>query len=307
MVERRGLDSGMAGVQLPGMEIDDGRLAGGVRVPNPPSRQPVRKHAKVSPAADRQVLSQDPNRGHGKFPKTPSDLIRMSRRIRDAVNVMDYREDARIVNESEGLQDFDGPQRALRYRERGGPESQDFRACDPLDDVQRSPEVLGKLLWGLLVDDLMGIPVAADIMPGGLDFLDDAGRLLGDPSQDEEGGLDLVSGQQLENLQGAVVDPPLVTAPILATDYRLKSLDMVIVLDIDRKRVKDLIGPVRVRAGVRQRNRLGLSGSGRAIHGHCSASLRDRERMAYPRAGVANRPIGANSVGVGLKLNFCCS
>ena len=48
---------------------------------------------------------------------------------------------------------------------------------------------VGKFVRGLLVNYLMGVAVAADLVSGGLDFLDNAGRLLGDPAQDKESGL----------------------------------------------------------------------------------------------------------------------
>ncbi len=67
-----------------------------------------------------------------------------------------------------------------------------FSPVIPSIICQRSPQVLGKFVRSLLVNYLMCVAMAADLVSGGLNFLDDARRLLGNPTEYKESRLDPV-------------------------------------------------------------------------------------------------------------------
>jgi hypothetical protein len=63
---------------------------------------------------------------------------------------------------------------------------------------------------------------------------------LRSPAQEEKGRLGLRFGENIEQPFGVARDPCRQAVPILAIDCRGNSLDLKIVLDVDRHRIRNL-------------------------------------------------------------------
>jgi len=85
----------------------------------------------------------------------------------------------------------------------------------------------------------MAEAMARQLVPSDDDAPHELGMPLRHPPEDEEGCLDVVLGQNLEETLGIAFDPARQAFPIAAINRRCECFDLKIILDVDRHRVGD--------------------------------------------------------------------
>src|SRR5687767_7823994 len=96
----------LAGIYLPGMQVEDCRTPLRVHFLHAILRVCIRKQAKVSPARERKTLSKDLQTTHREFVQTRGDLVRTQRSLHHPVVwVKPDRKDRRIILKLIFLQD----------------------------------------------------------------------------------------------------------------------------------------------------------------------------------------------------------
>src|SRR5215831_4820122 len=117
------LDARLLGIQLPGVYVDERRLAFPVDAANAPAHVSIRKQPEVRTAPQRPVAAGGAGGAHGKFPERPF-AVRANRErepagVRDPVEPVGDGKDARVVSKAALEEDVERPERRLRERKRG--------------------------------------------------------------------------------------------------------------------------------------------------------------------------------------------
>src|SRR5207249_556555 len=86
-------------------------------------------------------------------------------------------------------------------------------ADDVFEDRTALTQVGTELIGRHAVNEAVPVAVRADLMTGGVDLADQTGEVLGDPAEDEEGGVDLTAGQQLQQAARVGLDPAGILVP----------------------------------------------------------------------------------------------
>ena len=75
--------------------------------------------------------------------------------------------------------------------------------------------------------------MTGDLVPACGKLTDQASDTVRHPTENEEGGLDVVFVEQVQQLVRVALDPEGVVVPVRATDAVRKRRDMEVVLDVD--------------------------------------------------------------------------
>jgi len=131
-----------------------------------------------------------------------------------------------------------GPSAAAADREGGRAIAADGHAADIFEQLLAAVHIVAKLVSRLAVGAEMIEPVARQLVP----FSDDASSQVGvafrHPTQDEESRSRRCLTENVEHALGIPLDPPRQRFPTASIDRRRERLDLEIILDIDRQRVR---------------------------------------------------------------------
>ena len=237
-----GLHPRLPRIDLPRMDVDDGRLAlAAIHPAHSPAQVAVGKHAEVGAAAERQVASQERRRRDRKLHEAPpvalANHVREALRVGHSVERVADRKDARIVAESQVEEDVRRPCGAPGEGERRRAIAEDRVADDVLERLLRALHVVAKLLARLLVDDAVSVPVGRHLVARGGDATHDRRMALGVPRQHEKRAVTPRLGEQREDRVRVPLDARLVAIPIGERDHRVEIGDLIPVLDVDGKSV----------------------------------------------------------------------
>ena len=136
--------------------------------PDAEARVPGRQHAQIAPAANGQIRrarkGECRHRIFGNESRGSCDLKWLTRRVGDAVPMMPYWEDARIVPKSQFGQNVERPQTSFRDRKARSAISQDLLTGGLLNTILSARCVLPKLARAEIVNQAMPIGMAGRLM-----------------------------------------------------------------------------------------------------------------------------------------------
>jgi len=145
--------------------------------------------------------------------------------------------DARVVEESRILKDLNGPQGLVRDGVGGCPVADDRDARGVFQDLLGPGHVFLEPCRVLPVDDLVGEPVAGDLVALLMHPTDEVSMTLRDPPEAEKGRLDAVLIEKIEDPQGIVLHERRHEIPLILTDDTGEHMDLEILLYIDAQGV----------------------------------------------------------------------
>src|SRR5213592_1397614 len=137
---------------------------------------------------------------------------------------------AGVVSKTMLHQRVDGP---VRDREAGSAIAQHLFSRDGFEDRLGPLEIFVKLLAIHSIDELVPIAMAGDLMPLRLDRFDEMRKFFGDPAQQEERGLGLIPGENLEDQVRVLLHAKLAAVPALSRNGAAEVFHLEPVLDID--------------------------------------------------------------------------
>src|SRR5215469_659937 len=146
--------------------------------------------------------------------------------------------DARVMSETAGSQNLQGPERILRNGIAGRPVTGRRHPAGIFDGRHGALGVSAEFRRGHLVNRAVCITVTADFVTGGPNGPSGAALMFGHPTQNEESGLHLLLVQQVENARDLLSDAGGVLLPERGVDERLDFRRMKIFFDIDRQGVE---------------------------------------------------------------------
>src|SRR4029077_10010528 len=144
-------ETGLAGIELPGLEIIPHGLA--VIAPQTahrPARISHRQETQITTAAEGQVPSSEAHGGHGDLKDFQAggerESLDKAREFRETVKIMTNRENAGIVEKSFLRENVEGPEAVAHNREGGSTIADDLYAGSVLDEPARAAQIFAKFL-----------------------------------------------------------------------------------------------------------------------------------------------------------------
>src|SRR6185437_3561452 len=254
----------LAGIDLPGVEIENGRtplLA--IDTLEPTTEQRIGQQPEKSAAAARPVASPQSHRRGRHFQQSGRARDeRKPRCLRHPVQVVPDRNDAGtvliacfakfLVRPQGG--GTDGPTRRTIAVHR--------RAADVFQQLLGTNDAFAELSAIDLREPLVPESMTRNLVTRGGDVAHQRGAAFGDPPEREEGCVDAAALEKLEDAPGVGFDPHGPALPIFASNAVFERRDLEIILDIHRHGVGDLPGLGRRRVHLwRSPRRLPRSGS----------------------------------------------
>ena len=232
----------LVGVDFPGMQVEDERLAFAlVDRAQAGARIAIGQQPEVTAARDRQLQRAEPGRRQREFEDPPAvrrrHVLRKARCAGYSVLGVTDREQARVVAKAELEQDVERPQALAGDRVGRGAVTVDGATQEVLEMVLGPCRLGPEHLRRLPVDEFVTVAVTGDFMPGRGDAPDQIGFALGDPAQREERGLDAALGEHRKQPLGVGDHPRFPRLPTRAVDVRKERRHLEPVLDIDGQRV----------------------------------------------------------------------
>ena len=190
-------------VKLPRVEVEHRDRGSGTphRLPQTRTHECRREEPKVTTARHGQAQAENPIGQWWQFKEFVSlsrDPERSRRRVGDAIAVMVYGEDRRIIFVPALAQDIDRPGCLPRDAEGRRAKTQHGRARDLLKRVLALPGILSKALGREAVDARMVPAVGPYLVSGRVDGPDQSGIASRNVTHDEEGGFYFGPGKLIE-------------------------------------------------------------------------------------------------------------
>ena len=234
--------AGLAGIKLPGVEIDARRLLVIMVDPaNPGGRVPVREQAKVRASSNRRDDPfGEPHRRDGHFndeSRRSRQGLRMPAETWDAIAVVLDRVNARIMGEAALGQNLKRPQRAPRNRVTGSAIGPRRDTAGVFNGPNRVLRVLTKIGGCQVVNQTVREAVTGDFVTPGRDLPNQRRLALRYPTQDEEGTLDTVPVKNLQYAPGVWLDERRQGSPLVGVKGFFHFARMEVFLNIDANRV----------------------------------------------------------------------
>src|SRR4030095_7605052 len=160
-----------------------------------------------------------------------------ARRIRNAVIIVSYGKDARIVLETQLAQDFQCPKRLQSDRITGGAVAFDLGPRLIFEDRFGATHVPAKSLFVSPTDHLMTIAMTANFMAAIEDMPHETRTPFSHPSQHEKCRADSAPIQEFQQPAGIAFNSHRIPAPLLRYNDVRKRLHVEIIFDIDCQRV----------------------------------------------------------------------
>ena len=201
--------------------------------------EPIGKQAKITAAGDGYFHAQKKGGGNGVFAQTVGVAIGEAGRLGNTVGVVVDGKNGRIVSESEILENIERPERLVGDGIAGGAVAENGRTDDVFQDGFDLACVGAEFLRRHVIHLAVPVTVATDWVALTVDGLYQLGEPVGDPTNDEERGLGVVLGQQIQNFFGVVHYPLFHGVPVLGIDDVLEGGYLEVVFHVDGEVVAD--------------------------------------------------------------------
>ena len=237
-LHRRQWHTRLAGVELPGVGVEDRGPTRSVASLDEPTGQPIGVEPEVPSAGTRHATASHLHDRHRDFEQALGQGIRSQRRVGDPVlGVTPKRKHRRVPSKAMLAKHGHRPHRLLRERERGGAVSLRVFARDAAKHRPRSTKVLAEALRVELAEAVMVVAVTGDLMPGPGEVGNESGQALGHPTQHEEGRLDASPIEQLQQPPRAGLDPKLTRVPPIAGQHVVEVRHAKPVFEVDAQQI----------------------------------------------------------------------
>jgi len=229
-------------VDLPGVEVQDRRLAVAGEPSQPPAEDRRRQESQVRAAGERQAHGADVERGQRELADreavAQAQLDGALVEVADAVAVVAHREDRGVEAEALLGEDLERPQRARRDREARRAIALDADTGCILDRGPGALQILAEALRPDFVDQLMGVAVTRDLVASCGNLAHQGALALGHPPQREEGGAAFRLLEEIEQAPRGIGYARGVRFPAAPLDQAVEVRDLEVLLEVHAQRVE---------------------------------------------------------------------
>ena len=201
--------------------------------------EPIGKQAKITAAGDGYFHAQKKGRGNGVFAQTVGVAVGEAGRVGNTVGVVVDGKNGGIVGEAEFLENIERPKGLGGDGVTGGTVAENGFANDVFQDGFDLGGVCAEFLRRHVVHLPVPIAVTADGVALIVDGLHQLGKPVGDPTDNEERGLGVVLGQQVQDFFGVAHYPLFHAVPVLGIDDVLEGGYLEVVFHVDGEVVAD--------------------------------------------------------------------
>lgn len=236
---------GLVGIKFPGMRVEHRGAAVCADRLDGFERELQWEQAEVASSDGNVDPASRPRRGWELADRTMLgfDVMDLFGGVGQSVTVMAAdRKDAAIDVEIVFSQDVQCPQGLFDNRKTGRSIRGDFDAAGVGDRFFAVRDVFGECFGREVVNQLMPIAVGCKFVTGVRNPTDQIGVTLGDPSEDEERGADVMLVKDRQQLVGVRFDTALVLVPVLPRNSIGERGDLKVVFDVNGEGVGDVGG-----------------------------------------------------------------
>ena len=238
--QRRGSNPWLIGVELPDVKIhEEWRVHRFYPAVHSPPHQPVWKLAEVIAPGDRQRPAA---KGPRREWKLPNLLVADSMKVGPSPPwspgvAPEKRPDARVVGKTFLGQDVESPVVMRSEPLVANSEAEDLCAGSLLKGLTRADQIIAELLPAEMRHAVVKVAFARHLVTPNRNLTNQLRHLIGDGSEDEECGVDVVLVEEVKGLAGVGLDPPLESIPPIGPNDALERRDVEVVFHDDGEEV----------------------------------------------------------------------
>ena len=231
--------SGLVGINLPGVEIENSRFASTGQGPETPPKDCRGEKSQIGATGPGEVrVSETPSR-HREFLDGAAfgqaQAARVPWEVGDSIAVMPDGKDRGVIIEALFGENIQGPKRLVGDRITGRSIAANPAPAGVLDRLPGTLEVVGECLTSQFIDQLMAVAMARNLVAAIRNFSNQGWLSLGNPAKDKEGAPNTVAVKGIEQPPRILKNAARLSVPVGSIDNVIKIGDLEVVLKIHRK------------------------------------------------------------------------